>query len=60
LTPVKGGILVMGQFSKEGGLDPASLAGGGTVGGNENAALYDTLMRIDQSTASTSGAPPRA
>jgi peptide/nickel transport system substrate-binding protein len=50
LTPVKGGVLVMGQFSKEGGLDPAVLAGGGTVGGNENAALYDTLMRVDQST----------
>jgi len=50
LTPVKGGILTIGQFSKEGGLDPASLAGGGTVGGNENAAIYDTLMRLDQAT----------
>jgi peptide/nickel transport system substrate-binding protein len=50
LTPVKGGVLNIGQFSKEAGLDPATLAGGGTVGGNENAALYDTLMRVDQAT----------
>ena len=50
LAPVKGGVLVIGQFSKEAGLDPAVLAGGGTVGGTENAALYDTLMRLDQST----------
>jgi peptide/nickel transport system substrate-binding protein len=50
LTPQKGGILVFGQFSKEGGLDPASLAGGGTVGGIENAALYDTIMRLDHAT----------
>jgi peptide/nickel transport system substrate-binding protein len=49
-TPVKGGILTFGQFSKEGGLDPASLAGGGTVGGIENAALYDTIMRLDHAT----------
>jgi peptide/nickel transport system substrate-binding protein len=47
LTPVKGGILTFGQFSREGGLDPAALAGGGTVGGIENAALYDTIMRLD-------------
>ena len=47
LTPQKGGILTFGQFSKEGGLDPAVLAGGGTVGGIENAALYDTIMRLD-------------
>ena len=50
LAPVKGGILNIGQFSKEAGLDPATLAGGGTVGANENAALYDTLMRLDQAT----------
>jgi peptide/nickel transport system substrate-binding protein len=50
LTPVKGGVLVFGQFSKEGGLDPATLAGGGTVGGNENAAIYDTMMGLDHST----------
>ena len=50
LTPVKGGVLVFGQYSKESGLDPAGLAGGGTVGGNENAAIYDTLMSLDHST----------
>ena len=50
LAPVKGGILTFGQFSKEGGLDPAALAGGGTVGGTEAAAMYDTIMRLDQST----------
>ena len=50
LAPQKGGILTFGQFSKEAGLDPAALAGGGTVGGTENAALYDTLMRIDHAT----------
>jgi len=55
LTPVKGGVLTFGQLSKEGGLDPASLAGGGTVGGNENAALYDTLMRLDATTGKYEG-----
>ena len=50
LTPVKGGVLVFGQFSKEPGLDPALLAGGGTVGSIENAALYDTLVDLDHST----------
>jgi peptide/nickel transport system substrate-binding protein len=50
LTPQKGGILTFGQFSKEAGLDPAQLAGGGTVGGTENAAMYDTIMRLDHAT----------
>ena len=55
LAPVKGGILTFGQLTKEGGLDPAALAGGGTVGGNENAALYDTLMRLDPATGKYEG-----
>src|SRR5687767_11709868 len=55
LAPVKGGVLTFGQLSKEGGLDPATLAGGGTVGGNENAALYDTLMRLDSTTGKYEG-----
>ena len=33
LAPVTGGVVTIGQFSREGGLDPAKLAGGGTVGG---------------------------
>lgn len=49
-TPTKGGVITIGQFSKEGGLDPAVLAGGGTVGGTENAAIYDTLMKLDHAT----------
>lgn len=43
-APVSGGVITVGQFSREGGLDPAKLAGGGTVGGTEAAALYDVLM----------------
>jgi peptide/nickel transport system substrate-binding protein len=44
-TPVKGGVVTFGQFSREGGLDPIKLAGGGTVGGIEAAAIFDVLLR---------------
>ena len=50
LTPVSGGTVTIGQYSREGGLDPAKLAGGGTVGGTEGAAMFDTLMRYDAPT----------
>jgi len=49
-TPVKGGVITVGQYSRENGLDPTKLNGGGTVGGSELAALYDTLMRYDTNT----------
>jgi len=49
-TPVSGGIATIGQFSREGGLDPAKLAGGGTVGGTEGAAMFDVLMKYDAPT----------
>ena len=60
LAPVKGGILTFGQFSKEAGLDPAVLAGGGTVGGTENAAMYDTICVSTNPRVSTLGVRPRA
>ena len=47
---VKGGVITIGQYSRENGLDPTKLNGGGTVGGSELAALYDTLMRYDPGT----------
>src|SRR5687768_12410980 len=50
LAPVSGGSVTIGQFSREGGLDPAKLAGGGTVGGTEGAAMFDVLMKYDAPT----------
>ena len=52
--PVKGGTITMGQFSREPGLDPAKLAGGGTVGGSEAAAIFDVLVRYDADKATYS------
>jgi peptide/nickel transport system substrate-binding protein len=54
-APQKGGVITVGQFSAPPGLDPAVLAGGGTVGGNEAAALYDTLMRFNSETQKYEG-----
>jgi peptide/nickel transport system substrate-binding protein len=54
-TPQRGGVITVGQFSAAPGLDPALLAGGGTVGGNENAALYDELMRYNPETQKYEG-----
>jgi peptide/nickel transport system substrate-binding protein len=54
-TPVKGGTIIFGQFSREGGLDPIKLAGGGTVGGNEAAAIFDVLLRYNPETAKYEG-----
>lgn len=42
-----GGTLSMGVFSETSGLDPTVSNGGGTTGGSELAAIYDTLMRWD-------------
>jgi peptide/nickel transport system substrate-binding protein len=39
--------LTMGVFSETSGLDPLVSNGGGTTGGTELAAIYDTLMRWD-------------
>src|SRR4030095_14159783 len=50
LAPVSGVSVTIGQFSREGGLDPAKLAGGGTVGGTEGAAMFDVLMKYDAPT----------
>jgi len=55
LAPVSGGSATIGQFSREGGLDPAKLAGGGTVGGTEGAAMFDVLMKYDAATATYVG-----
>ena len=49
-APVKGGTLTIATFSNAAGLDPTKLAGGGTVGGMENAAIYDTIVSYDAST----------
>jgi peptide/nickel transport system substrate-binding protein len=53
--PQRGGIITIGQYSTPPGLDPALLAGGGTVGGNEAAALYDTLIRYNLETQEYEG-----
>ena len=50
VAPVKGGIITVGTYSNAAGLDPAKIAGGGTVGGMENAAIYDTIVRYDNKT----------
>ena len=49
-APVKGGIITVGQFSSPPGLDPAKMAGGGTVGGMEHAALWDNIVRYNNDT----------
>jgi peptide/nickel transport system substrate-binding protein len=48
--PQSGGVITVGQFSSPPGLAPYVLQGGGTVGGNENGALYDTLLRYNVET----------
>src|SRR5687767_5482021 len=47
LAPQKGGVLSAGQFTGIQGLDPAKLAGAGSVGAIELSAIYDTLMRYN-------------
>lgn len=49
-APVKGGTITVGTYSNAAGLDPIKIAGGGTVGGMENAAIYDTIVRYDNET----------
>jgi peptide/nickel transport system substrate-binding protein len=45
-----GGELTMGVLSETAGLDPTVSTGGGTTGGTEIAALFDTLMQYDFAT----------
>ena len=49
-APQTGGTITVGEFSAPSGLDPIKLAGGGTVGGIELAALYDTIVRYNPTT----------
>ena len=49
-APVKGGTITIGQFSTPPGLDPIKMAGGGTVGGMEHAAMWDTIVVYDNET----------
>jgi peptide/nickel transport system substrate-binding protein len=49
-TPNQGGSLTFGVYSETISLDPAVSTGGGTTGATELAALYDTIMRFNQST----------
>ncbi len=49
-APTKGGIVTIGTFSNAPGLDPAKLAGGGTVGGMEVGAIFDTIVRYNNET----------
>ena len=44
-TPVTGGTLVFGSYSKISGLDPIVGLGQGTSGGIPMAALYDSIVR---------------
>jgi peptide/nickel transport system substrate-binding protein len=49
--PREGGRLSMAVFAVPSGLDPVVAAGGGATGGTEMAAIYDTLVRWNPSTA---------
>ncbi len=49
-APQTGGVISVGEFSAPSGLDPAKLQGGGTVGGMELAALYDTIVDYNATT----------
>jgi peptide/nickel transport system substrate-binding protein len=46
-----GGTVHVGTFTEVRGLDPMVTPGGGTSGGTELAAIYETLMRFDPETA---------
>ena len=59
LAPQKGGILNAGQFTGIQGLDPAKLAGAGSVGAIELSAIYDTLMRYNPETKKYEGRTAR-
>ena len=48
--PKVGGSIRMGLFSETVGLDPVLMIGGGTSGGTEGAAIFDTIMRYDTTT----------
>ena len=47
VSPTKGGTLSIGQFTPSRGLDPAVSSSYGCCGGNEDYALYDTIVRYD-------------
>lgn len=44
-----GGTITIGSFTEARSLDPTATPGGGTSGGTELAAIYDTLMAFDPS-----------
>lgn len=46
-APVSGGTLTVGTYQETLGLDPLVSTGGGITGGNEMAAIYDTITRWD-------------
>jgi peptide/nickel transport system substrate-binding protein len=49
--PREGGTLTMAVFTLPSGLDPIVAMGGGTTGGTEMVAIYDTLVRWNPDTA---------
>ena len=50
LAPQRGGSVTIGQLVAGAGMDPILLAGGGTTGANELAAIYDTIVRYNPKT----------
>ena len=50
LQPRAGGTLVSVGISEPAGLDPIVSTGGGTTGGIEMTAIYDTIMRFNPET----------
>src|SRR5687768_9003285 len=50
LAPQRGGVATIGVYSRDTGLDPAKVAGGGTVGANELASIYDVIMQYTAAT----------
>jgi peptide/nickel transport system substrate-binding protein len=46
-VPVSGGVLTVGTYQDTMGLDPIVSTGGGITGGNEMAAIYDTITFWD-------------
>lgn len=46
-TPVKGGTLVVGEYSEARSMDPTKTYTSGSVGGSVLGSVYDTLVRYD-------------
>src|SRR5690349_13336647 len=49
-SPKTGGSVRFGQLAALAGLDPSSAIGNGNNGGNELAAIYDTIVRYNPET----------